>query len=323
MRLLPEEVVRIADSISGMRIRGAGGIAKAVAEAMLVAAQKFDGRPEEFKPYLRRVAELLLRTRPTAVSLPNAIYYILSRMESAPPQEARDAVITASREFLRIVEDSHKKVVEYGSRLVGDEEVVFTHCHSKAVTDILVRAFREGRRFEVITTETRPFLQGRITLRELSAAGIKVVHVPDSAIRTFIKEATMALVGADAITSDGYLINKIGTSVVALAAYEAGLPFYSAAEAIKFSPMSLMGSDVEIEFRDPGEVTSMYPPSIVEELRDLGVEVLNPVFDLTPPNLVTAYVTDLGVIPPQLSVVVVRQLLGISGIRGRAIFHED
>lgn len=323
MVLLPDEIVRIAQDISGMRIRGAGRIAKAVAEAMLIAAQKYQGKPEEFKPYLKRVAELLLKTRPTAVSLPNAVYYILSRTDSAPPNEARDAAIKASREFLQLVEDSHRRVVEYGSRLIGDEEVIFTHCHSKAVTDTIIKASRDGKKLEVIVTETRPFLQGRITLRELSAAGIKVIHIPDSAIRVFIKEATMAFVGADAITSDGYLINKIGTSIVALAAYEAGVPFYSAAETIKFSPMSLMGSDVEIEFRDPSEITGLYSAKIAEELLGLKVEVLNPVFDLTPPNQITAYVTDLGVIPPQLSVVVVRQLLGISGIRGHAIIHED
>jgi len=321
--VIPQEVLDIAEGIRSMRIRGATLIAKSAAKALRIAAERYSGPSSGFKPYLERVARLLLQTRPTAVSLPNAVSFVLSRAVSASDDEAREEALRASEQFIKLVEESHEKIVEYGSRLLRDEDVVFTHCHSTAVTDIVARAAAEGKRVEVINTETRPLFHGRITLRELARRGVRVTHVPDSAVRHFIKNATIALVGADTITSDGYLVNKVGTSHVALAAWEAGIPFYSAAEFIKFSPASLQGGEVEIEFRDPSEVLSTYPAELASQLLSSGVSVLNPAFDFTPPDYITAFVTNLGIIPPQLSVLIIREMFGFpAGERRLAIVEE-
>lgn len=310
--MIPNEVLDIADGIRTMRIRGASLIAKSAAQALRIAAEKYTGDLSGFKPYISKVASLLLQTRPTAVSLPNAVYYVLNRTLSSPVSEAREIAIKSSDEFIRMVDESHRKIMEYGSKLIQDEYVVFTHCHSTAVVDIILHAFREGKRVEVINTETRPLFQGRITLRELARNGVRVTHVPDSAVRYFIKNANIVIVGADTITSDGYLVNKVGTSHLALAAWEAGIPFYSAAEFIKFSPASLEGGEVVIEFRSADEVLNIYPGSLVDELRVRNVEVLNPAFDFTPPELITAFITNLGVIPPQLSVLIIKEMFGFS-----------
>jgi ribose 1,5-bisphosphate isomerase len=310
--MIPKEVLEIADGIKTMRIRGASLIAKSAAQALRIAAERYSGDAIGFKPYITKVANLLLQTRPTAVSLPNAVYYVLNRTLSSSVSEARETAIRSSDEFIRMVDESHRRIMEYGSKLIQDEYVVFTHCHSTAVVDIILQAFREGKRVEVINTETRPLFQGRITLRELAKNGVKVTHIPDSAVRHFIKNANIVIVGADTITSDGYLVNKVGTSHLALAAWEAGIPFYSAAEFIKFSPASLEGGEVVIEFRSASEVLDIYPGGLADELRRLGVEVLNPAFDFTPPEFITAFITNLGIIPPQLSVLIIKEMFGFS-----------
>jgi ribose 1,5-bisphosphate isomerase len=321
--MIPKEVLEIADGIKTMRIRGASLIAKSAAQALRIAAERYSGDAGGFKPYITKVANLLLQTRPTAVSLPNAVYYVLNRTLSSSVSEARETVIRSSDEFIRMVDESHRRIMEYGSKLIQDEYVVFTHCHSTAVVDIILQAFREGKRVEVMNTETRPLFQGRITLRELAKNGVKVTHVPDSAVRHFIKNANIVIVGADTITSDGYLVNKVGTSHLALAAWEAGIPFYSAAEFIKFSPASLEGGEVVIEFRSASEVLDIYPGGLADELRRLGVEVLNPAFDFTPPELITAFITNLGIIPPQLSLLIIKEMFGFSGARIQLTVLEE
>jgi ribose 1,5-bisphosphate isomerase len=321
--MIPKEVLEIADGIKTMRIRGASLIAKSAAQALRIAAERYSGDAGGFKPYITKVANLLLQTRPTAVSLPNAVYYVLNRTLSSSVSEARETVIRSSDEFIRMVDESHRRIMEYGSKLIKDEYVVFTHCHSTAVVDIILQAFREGKRVEVMNTETRPLFQGRITLRELAKNGVKVTHVPDSAVRHFIKNANIVIVGADTITSDGYLVNKVGTSHLALAAWEAGIPFYSAAEFIKFSPASLEGGEVVIEFRSASEVLDIYPGGLADELRRLGVEVLNPAFDFTPPELITAFITNLGIIPPQLSLLIIKEMFGFSGARIQLTVLEE
>jgi ribose 1,5-bisphosphate isomerase len=321
--MIPKEVLEIADGIKTMRIRGASLIAKSAAQALRIAAERYSGDAGGFKPYITKVANLLLQTRPTAVSLPNAVYYVLNRTLSSSVSEARETVIRSSDEFIRMVDESHRRIMEYGSKLIQDEYVVFTHCHSTAVVDIILQAFREGKRVEVMNTETRPLFQGRITLRELAKNGVKVTHVPDSAVRHFIKNANIVIVGADTITSDGYLVNKVGTSHLALAAWEAGIPFCSAAEFIKFSPASLEGGEVVIEFRSASEVLDIYPGGLADELRRLGVEVLNPAFDFTPPELISAFITNLGIIPPQLSLLIIKEMFGFSGARIQLTVLEE
>jgi ribose 1,5-bisphosphate isomerase len=321
--MIPKEVLEIADGIKTMRIRGASLIAKSAAQALRIAAERYSWDAGGFKPYITKVANLLLQTRPTAVSLPNAVYYVLNRTLSSSVSEARETAIKSSDEFIRMVDESHRRIMEYGSKLIQDEYVVFTHCHSTAVVDIILQAFREGKRVEVINTETRPLFQGRITLRELAKNGVKVTHVPDSAVRHFIKNANIVIVGADTITSDGYLVNKVGTSHLALAAWEAGIPFYSAAEFIKFSPASLEGGEVVIEFRSASEVLDVYPGGLADELRRLGVEVLNPAFDFTPPELITAFITNLGIIPPQLSLLIIKEMFGFSSARIQLTVLEE
>jgi ribose 1,5-bisphosphate isomerase len=315
---IPKKVLEIAKDIKEMRIRGAGKIARAAAEALEIAATQYTGEEERFKEYIREIGRLLVKTRPTAVSLPNAVFFVLTRMEKAS-EDPRKAVVNAAKEFIELSLRAREKLGEIGSRLIDDGDVVMTHCHSTAVVSVLKSAWESGKKFIVINTETRPKFQGRITAMQLSEIGIPVKHTTDSAVRYHMKNVDKVIVGADTVTSDGHLINKVGTSQIALAAFEAGKPFYSATESIKFSPASFAGGQVIIEERPGTEVTT--DPEILENYR---IRVRNPAFDITDPRYITGFITELGIIPPHAAALVIKEMFGLeSGYLQLKMIEEE
>jgi len=301
---IPDKVLEIADAIREMRIRGAGRIARAAAEALMIAAEGYSGGSvEEFRAYMEEVARLLLETRPTAVSLPNAVNYVMNRLRGSRPgsvEEAKRIVVEAAREFIEYSLQAVRRIGEIGARLVRTGDVILTHCNSSAVESILKTAWRQGKRFQVYATETRPRFQGYITARHLAEEGIPVTLIPDAAALYVVERlATKVIVGADTVAANGAVINKIGTSQIALAAKMRGIPFIVATETYKFSPYTVTGQPVEIEERSPREVLEQPPP---------GVEIRNPAFDATPPDYVDMIVTERGIIPPKSAALVLWEM---------------
>ncbi|MCY0868650.1 MAG: ribose 1,5-bisphosphate isomerase [Desulfurococcus sp.] len=306
---IPERVLEIADGIKTMRIRGAGKIGRAAAEALKIAAEEYSG-PKDlqvFKKYIGRVADILVSTRPTAVSLPNAVMYVLSGMAKSSDdfESARSAIIGSAQRFIEESLNAVKKISEIAAKRIKENSIVLTHCHSTVAVNTLTEAYRQGRIVKVYSTETRPFYQGRITATQLLSNGVPVIQIPDSAVRYVMNDVDYVVVGADTVASNGAVVNKIGTSQVASIAKEARVRVYVVAESYKFSPVTLVGELVPIEFRDPREVVS-------EEWLKLhpGVKVLNPSFDVTPPEYIDAIVTEIGVIPPQAAILVLMERLG-------------
>jgi len=154
---------------------------------------------------------------------------------------------------------------------------------------MLKRAKQEGKTFEVVCTESRPVFQGRLTAKEMLDAGIKTTMIVDSAVRHFINEVDFVVVGADAITSEGNVINKIGTSMVALAAKEARTPFYVATELLKFDPVTVFGAYERIEERSPKEVWDTPPHGLI---------IRNPAFDVTRREFIHGIICEEGIMPP-------------------------
>lgn len=308
---LPEEVYDIAEGIRSMRIRGAGKIARSTAEALKIVAQKSSASKEdEFIEEITQAAKILYETRPTAVSLPNALRYVLIRCYSAyengaPLDEIKSQVIKAANEFIRNSLEAIKKIAEIGSLRIEDGDLVMTHCHSTTAVAVLKRAWDQGKRFTVISTETRPRYQGKITASILAKYGIPVKLIVDSAARFFMQDVDKVVVGADAVAANGAVVNKIGTSMIALAAHEARVNFFVAAETCKFSPESMLGGLITIEFRNPTEV--------VDETflkQNPGIEVLNPAFDVTPAAYIDMIFTEKGAIPPQAAILILREEYG-------------
>ena len=236
--------------------------------------------------------EILCGTRPTEPLMRNAIRYVMhavSKSDLEDPGSLLDLVSTRSRGFLQELEESKRRIAEIGSRRIPDGSTILTHCHSSIVTRILGEAKGQGRDFQVFCTETRPLFQGRITAKELTALGVRSTMIVDSAVRFFMNGVDLVLIGADAITSEGNVINKIGTSLVALSAREARTPFYVASELLKFDPRTVYGEYTVIEERDGREIWDSAPE---------GLRLRNPAFDITRREFIHGIICEAGIISP-------------------------
>jgi ribose 1,5-bisphosphate isomerase len=295
----------IAASIRSMEIRGAAEIARKAAEALRQEAANYDGRDAtELWAKMQKGKETLLASRPTAVSLWNGVQSVF---KGASPdlgaQELRRIIISNADAFIKRSREAVEVIGSIGSKRIRDGDRVLTHCNSKAALSVIIQAHKDGKMIDVYATESRPWRQGLLTAKDLANAGIRTTLIVDSAARWLMKDVDVVVVGADTICSNGALINKIGTSQIALASHEARVPFLVAAETFKFSPKTMYGELVEIEERESSEVVK---PGEVPE----GTKVLNPVFDATPPEYIDAIITEVGVVPPSAAYEIIVKELG-------------
>ena len=288
-----DSVRATASDIKDMKIRGAGRIARAAASAMGEFADNYHGRSlDEFKKDIDTAKAILLESRPTAVSLWSGVHACVRDTGTASSfKEARDSVVTNARSFVDTSANAVELIAEFGAKRVQDGDILLTHCNSSAALGVIKRANAQGKDIKVYATESRPWRQGLLTAKELSDAGVDVTFIIDSAVRSVMNKVDKVFVGADTVASNGALINKIGTSQLALAADEARVPFSVCTETYKFSPMTIFGNMVEIEERDYAEVVG------AGEVPK-NVKVHNPVFDTTPAKYIDAIITELGIISP-------------------------
>ncbi|GAB3667470.1 ribose 1,5-bisphosphate isomerase [Halopiger thermotolerans] len=323
-------VAETADDIAEMHIRGAATIADAAAAALATQAERSEAEtPAAFREQLRAAARTLYETRPTAVSLPNALRYVLRGMEGETVSELRASTTARAAEFRDDLEQAQATLGEIGANRLRDGDVVMTHCHSTDALSCIEAALEDGKHVEAIVKETRPRKQGHITARQLRELGVPVTLIVDNAARRYLDDADHVLVGADSIAADGSVINKIGTSGLAVNARERGVPVMVAAQTIKLHPDTMTGHTVAIEMRDEQEVLSEDERAEIvaaadsatdaadssrdpnaERPRDDGLTVENPAFDVTPPRHVDAIVTERGQFPPESIVTLMRELFG-------------
>jgi len=288
-------VEETARAISTMEVRGAGRIGRAASRALSDLANVSDaGTADELREELKDGASLLYSTRPTAVSLKNAIVQtLMGTGEERELEGLRRRVLENSLAFIEGSERALERISTIGADMVPEGSTVLTHCNSTAALSVVERAYKNDRLLEVFCTESRPWRQGHITSRWLAARGIPVTMIVDSAVNHMMDSIDMVLVGADTITCRGELYNKIGTSQVALSARENGVPFHSCAESYKLSFDSLSGTEVLVEDRGPVEVADPLHPDDLP-----GVSFRNPVFDMTPPHHITSFIMEVGSVKP-------------------------
>ncbi|WP_435128879.1 ribose 1,5-bisphosphate isomerase [Halobaculum sp. D14] len=300
-----------AEAIATMETRGAATIAAAAAEALAEQARETDAESTAaFRETMRAAGRRLYDTRPTAVSLPNALRYVLGRMDGGTVPALQSSVVEAADAFRTRLDTAQDELGSVGANRLRDGDTVMTHCHSTDALACVEAAVEQGKDVSAIVKETRPRNQGHITARQLREMGVPVTLVVDSAARRYLDEVDHVLVGADSIAADGGVVNKIGTSGLAVNARERGTPIMVAAQTIKFHPDTLTGHTVEIEMRDESELVSD------EERADIGdIDVENPAFDVTPPRYVDAIVTESGQFPPESIVTLMRELFGESAAK--------
>ena len=291
--------------IEDMTIRGAGRIARAAASALAEFAAKSDASDlETFLKTLSAAAERLVSTRPTAISLNNAVQLTIKGVENQPDLEsAKKLVIDNAARFVENSNSAVERIGQLAPALMAKPGKAITICNSSAAISAMVACHRAGKITGVYACETRPKRQGLITARELAAAKVPVTLIVDSAMRYVMPEVSIAFVGTDTLESDGSVINKIGTHLLAATAKDYGVPFYACAETYKFLPASKIGRRVEIEKRSVREI-------VAESEIPGGVGIFNPVFDRVPPGLVTGIITEAGVVRPEDAVQIINKYLG-------------
>ncbi|WP_435197142.1 ribose 1,5-bisphosphate isomerase [Natronomonas sp. EA1] len=300
------EVEQVADAIASMETRGAATIADAAAGALAAQAEWIETEdPEAFRAAMRAAARTLADTRPTAVSLPNALRYVLHGMHGGTVSDLRTSVVTRAEAFRTDLDRAQGRLGRVGAGRLRDGDTVMTHCHSTAAVAVVRAAVEQGKHVEAYVKETRPRNQGHITAKELRELGVPVTLIVDNAAHRFLDECDHVIVGADSIAADGSVINKVGTSGLAVLARERGVPVMVAAGTLKLHPDTLTGQAVEIEQRAEREVIDD------ESREEIGeITVRNPAFDVTPPRHLDAIVTEKGQFPPESIVSLMRELYG-------------
>jgi len=314
-RLLPARVEfvacataqEVAGAIRGMVIRGAPAIGCAAAYGIaLEAARLKDAAPAAFASGMDQAFQALAASRPTAVNL----FWALERMGAAVKAagRARPADIAARLldEAQRIVSAdiaANRAMGAHGAALIADGARVFTHCNAGALATaghgtalgVIRSAVAAGKRVSVVVDETRPFLQGaRLTAWELGQDGIPVTLITDSMSGHLMSrgEIDAVIVGADRVAANGDVANKIGTYMIAVLARRHGIPFYVAAPLSSIDIRLASGDAIPIEEREASEVRGFGD----REWAPPGIAVRNPAFDITPAALVSALVTETGVV---------------------------
>lgn len=275
-----KHVTETAARISSLEIQGANAIAKAALRAL---AEDLEEDPAQDA---RRLAAPLKEARPNEPMTRNLIEAFLGKLGAA----GEGGYLAVAEAMLEEVERGEQAIAEAGAELVREGMTVFTHCHSSSAVSVLKHAHRQGRRFKVLNTETRPRFQGRLTAAELAAEGIEVVHMVDAAAKYALDGADLFLFGADAVLPSGYLINKVGTGIFCVVASRYDVPTYCATHTLK---VVRDHSDESVERRDPVEVWPDAPS---------GVLVFNPAFDKVHLKYVTAFITERGLLKDILSV---------------------
>ncbi|MEM0437984.1 MAG: S-methyl-5-thioribose-1-phosphate isomerase [Candidatus Micrarchaeia archaeon] len=285
---------RTIRDIKSLKIQGARNIARAAVGALAAEARAFKGTSRgAFISALLVAADEIAATRPNEPMLRNYLRYLVSRItgQEGTVDELKQEVAKLEQGIYVEMELSKKMLVDYGSQLIKSGGVYYTHCHSSTVVGILKEAYDDSKDFSVIVSETRPRYQGLKTAKALASYGIPTTLIVDSAAHAYVRRADAVLVGADSVSASGDLINKIGTCAIAQFARSHQIPFYSAAELYKFDHLTKWGMLEPIEMRDPKEVYAGPVPK--------ALKIENPAFDLTPAQLITAYITERGIIPPQ------------------------
>jgi methylthioribose-1-phosphate isomerase len=306
----PKKTVEdVFHAIKDMELRGAPLIGIAAGYGMYLGVKDLDEMShEEFMAVVRKNGEFLAKSRPTAVNLFWAIDRMIAKADSLKDKSVVEKKEILEEEALKIHqedEEINRAIGENALTLLKDGMTVLTHCNAGILatgyygtaTSPIYLAKERGWNIKVYADETRPYLQGaRLTSYELHESRIDVTLICDNMAGVVMSQGKIdaVITGTDRVAANGDVANKIGTMSVAILAKHFGIPMYIAAPSPTIDMNAPTGKDIPIEERDPREITHWYGKQIAPE----DVKVYNPAFDVTPHELITAIVTDKGVVKP-------------------------
>ena len=297
---------QVADAIRTLVVRGAPAIGISGAFGLALAVLQSNAiEKKELISYLEKAKNILFETRPTAVNLVWGLEKIMQVANQASTvQEIKTNVVETAKKMAEEDIKINMAMGKIGSELLDDNDTIMTHCNAGALATVgygtalgVIRATKDnGKNIKVIATETRPVQQGsRLTVFELKHDGIDVSLIPDTAVGYTMANRLVnkIIVGADRILRTGHVYNKIGTYQLAIMAKQHNLPFYVAAPLSTFD-MKNNPEDVIIEQRNASEVTGIGDKKTAPD----GINVINPAFDMTPPELISGIITENGIAKP-------------------------
>jgi ribose 1,5-bisphosphate isomerase len=295
-----EKLLKDTEKIRSLEIQGATNVAISAIDFLSDYAHRIgkDLSSEELFEKLVDARKILFNARATEPAMRNGLNFLMNKLnkerESLSIDKILEFISNSKDEYKEMIEIAKRKIAEIGARRIpqadtDDDFIVMTHCHSSIVNGILLEAKRQGKdNFKVVATETQPRLQGRKTVKKLIDAGIRVIHVIDSAMRWVVNnlDVNLIIIGADSITSEGTIINKIGSRLLALVAHEEHVPFYVASSLLKYNPQTSFGILEKIEMRNSNEVWEN-PPN--------GLTILNPAFETVSRRYIDGLITEAGI----------------------------
>jgi methylthioribose-1-phosphate isomerase len=299
-------VEEVAHAIRTLQVRGAPAIGVAAAMALAMGARSLQDRPDPaFHTEIERMADQLIRTRPTAVNLAWAVRRMLRvahEVGAARPSEIAERLTAEATAMLEEDLRINRAIGSHGQTLVPDPARILTHCNAGGLATAgygtaigVIRAAAEaGKRITVWVDETRPLLQGaRLTAWELMRSGISATLITDNMAGHFMQRGKVdfVVVGADRIARNGDTANKIGTYGVAVLARAHAIPFYVAAPISTLDLTLGCGSEIPIEERAPEEVTELAGRRVAPQ----GMRAANPAFDVTPAGYIDGIITERGI----------------------------
>jgi len=300
--------LQVARAIKDLTIRGAPAIGIAAAFGMALAAQELVRvkSPELWWKKFKRAGQRVAQTRPTAVNLAWAVARMEKKASALLGISAQARARHLLREAREILEEdiaNNRKLGKNGAELIQNGDTILTHCNAGALATgghgtalgVIRSARRQGKKLEVLADETRPFLQGaRLTAWELARDKIPVTLICDSMAGAMLKQGKVdkIIVGADRIARNGDTANKVGTYALAVLAAYHKIPFYVAAPLSTIDLNCRSGKDIPMEQRSAREVFEFAGRTVAPR----GVRCLNPAFDVSPARLITALITEKGVV---------------------------
>ncbi|PLX68941.1 MAG: S-methyl-5-thioribose-1-phosphate isomerase [Denitrovibrio sp.] len=300
-------IEQVWDSIKVLKVRGAPAIGIAGAYGLLYGVRDIlDAPVDKFMQVLKEKAAYLDSSRPTAVNLSWGLKRMVAKAETCTDMTSEEIYKVLEQEAIAIHEEDKilcKKMGENGAPLIKEGMGVLTHCNAGSLatselgtaTAPMYTAHNAGVKFRVYSDETRPLLQGaRLTSWELQKSGIDVTLICDNMAAHIMSQGLidMVIVGTDRVAANGDVANKIGTMGVAILAKHFGIPFYVACPSSTVDLNTPTGADIVIEEREPNEVCNFGARRTAPE----GMKVRNPAFDVTPNELVTGIITELGIL---------------------------
>jgi methylthioribose-1-phosphate isomerase len=318
----------VAGAIRDMVVRGAPAIGASAAFGLALAACTSKTHSlSDLKVELYQAADVLKASRPTAVNLAWAVQRMLRLVDQAPEAggaasaaDLRDRLVTEAQRISDEDVEINRRMATNGAALIEDGDTIIHHCNTGALATVdwgtalgVIRmAYELGKRVHVLVDETRPRLQGaRLTAWELEQYGIPYEIITDNMAGYMLRtgQAQKVFFGADRVTANGDVANKIGTYMLSLAAHANDVPTYAVVPISTIDLTLPSGESIPIEERDPAEVLDIQVKG--ERVAPEGAKARNPAFDVTPHQLLTAIVTEKGVIYPPFSINLPRIVRGV------------